>query len=126
MKYAKKRDGNHNEIVRYLRQHGVHVTEFGEGTVPDTLLCYKGRNGWGEIKVGKGSKFTDTQLAYISETPMEVAFLTTPEQALEYAKNGTGALSSQQKIAIAGLLFRNAGKRQFTLSQVSDAIGERE
>jgi len=124
MRHAARKDQNHRSIVAYLRQHGVYVQDLSNaGKVPDLLLSYRGQNRWCELKTpGRKAMYTADQLKTISETPMDAAFIDSPESALEYAISGDGKLSQKQKDAIAGLLIRNPGKRAFTVGQIEGTL----
>lgn len=118
-----KRDANHNEIVAFLRSQGVYVTDLATaGRVPDVLLSYRGANRWAEIKANRQTQYQAMQLRYISETPMDVAFIETSEAAIAYAKHGAGALTQKQKDRLAALLLRHPHKMAFTVTQVRTAI----
>lgn len=126
-RFSTSLDLNHSHICSFLRQNGVEVSDFaGVGVVPDALVYFKGTARWCEIKVPtRRASFPFKQLEYISQTKMDVAFITNVSDALVYAAAGIGALTQRQKDAIAGLLVRNPGKKAFTVSQVESALGDK-
>jgi len=124
VRHAARKDQNHRSIVAFLRQHGVYVQDLSNaGKVPDLLISYRGQNRWCELKIpGKKAMYTADQLKTISETPMDAAFISSQESALDYATSGEGKLSQKQKDAIAGLLIRNPGKKAFTVGQIEAVL----
>lgn len=118
-------DSNQKEIVEALRKHGIEVTDFAKaGEVPDLLLYYRpaqvGR--WAEVKKAerRGRSFSRAQLKYISQTYMDVAFVTSIDEAVRYAKTGEGALTDRQKQKLAILILN--GKADYTVAQVEGAL----
>ena len=61
MRYAKRRDNNHKEIVSALRAAGFEVIDFGSAghSIPDLLVSKEAQIGqpwvcWVEVKDGSG------------------------------------------------------------------------
>lgn len=61
MRYAKRRDNNHKEIVAALRKAGFEVIDFGSAghSIPDLLVSKEAQIGspwvcWVEVKDGSG------------------------------------------------------------------------
>lgn len=123
-RHTKSLDGNHAEITAHLRSHGIEVKDFaGAGTVPDLLTYANGRGRWLEVKVPGGkASYTHSQLEYVANTKMDVAFITTKEDAKNYAVQGIGRLTQKQKDSIAAMLYRNPTKKAFTVNQVKECL----
>ena len=55
MKYARRKDTNHNPIVRDLRAVGAEVKEtYQFPKMLDAIVGFRGRLFWADIKMGKG------------------------------------------------------------------------
>jgi hypothetical protein len=68
MKYAKRKDANHNSIVDALRKHGVDVLDLsdsGKG-VADICTNYRNKSVFIEIKTESGAKLKKTQVRFLS------------------------------------------------------------
>lgn len=85
----KRRDRNHQEIVKALRQCGIFVldlADFGKG-VPDLLTVYDRKVKLLEIKM-PGEKLTPSEEKFHAVYPGDIAIVYSAEQAIEEARNG--------------------------------------
>ena len=62
MRYAAKKDRNHNEIITSLRAVGAEVKEtYQHPAMLDVIVGYRGRIFWADVKFGKGALTADEQ-----------------------------------------------------------------
>lgn len=113
-----KRDANHDEIVNHLRKLGIEVVETERPV--DVLIHHGGRSGWGEIKV-PGGNVRRTQVQFISETKMPVAFIRTTDEAVYFAETFDG-LTQSAKDRLAKLLLTHPKNKDFSSIQIEAAI----
>lgn len=104
------RDGNHAEIVQTLRGHHIEVIETFRPL--DILIFNNGASGWMEIKTeSRKAPIQTTQIRFMANTKMPVAFVKTFDEALEFARTFDG-LTQQQKDNLA-VFLREATKTQY-------------
>jgi len=106
-KYARKIDGNHNEVVDYLESNGVAVLDCSRmGEIPDLLCQYRNEvAAFLEVKMpGSQAKWTRSQLLWLSNTRFSVGIVKSGENALETLVNRI-FLSRRQKDSIASMLI---------------------
>jgi hypothetical protein len=103
------KDANHDQICAHLRSHGVTVMELERPL--DLLLYYRGWTGWAEIKTqDRNAEIRRGQLEFMAETPMQVAFVKSENEAWDFVKTGIG-LSDAQKNRLIGFLLRDSRSR---------------
>ena len=103
-RYAAKqdnKDANHDEIVDQLRGRGFYVLEIERPV--DIAVHYRGWTGLCEIKAGtSGDVYYRGQLETAAFTPMPFAFVTSANEAVEFATKGRGLTEKQrERIALA-------------------------
>lgn len=104
------RDGNHAEIVAFLRCHGIEVIETER---PLDILIRRGDGvcGFAEIKTtARNASIRRSQLEFMSETDMPVAFVKSDGEALIFAETMEG-LTRQQKDALGVFLTRETASK---------------
>lgn len=131
-RYANKTDGNHSEIVDFLKDNGVAVTDCSKaGTLPDLLTLYSpfrdrtfGRAGFIEVKMLlPGTRYTYKQLHWIAHTEWPVCIATDKVTALLFAKVGDHAVTQTQKDRLAVALGKVTDtKKLWTPTQVQKAM----
>lgn len=109
-----KIDANQPAIVDALEAHGFMVHQLG---YPVDLLVVDRKTRWAmwaEVKMGTASdKYYANQLHTAAFCPLPFAFVTTPAEAVEYAKKGIG-ISEKQKNAIALALAAEPNRTDWT------------
>jgi hypothetical protein len=86
MRYARKKDTNHNDIIGVLRQVGAEVKEtYQYPTMLDCVVGYRGRLYWADVKHGKGKLTPDEQTLIDNFARVGVTLYVwrTPEEALK-------------------------------------------
>lgn len=94
---SESRDGNHAQIVGYLRGYDIEVIETFR---PLDLLIFNEdeRAAWIEVKTTKrNAPIKMTQIKFMATTKMPVAFVKTEDEALEFARTLNGITEKQKK-----------------------------
>jgi hypothetical protein len=105
-----KRDGNHKTLVDYLRGHGIEAIETFR---PLDVLVFNGsKAGWIEVKTtSRSAAIMRTQIEFMANTKMPVAFVKTEDEALKFASSMDG-LTQGQKDSLA-IFLQTATKKQY-------------
>lgn len=91
-----RRDATHKPIVEHLEANGIEVIQTMR---PLDCLIFnaKRRAGWIEIKTTKrNAAIMLTQVKFMADTKMPVAFVSTKEEALEFARTLKGITQKQK------------------------------
>lgn len=109
-----KIDANQPAIVDALEAHGFMVHQLG---YPVDLLVVDRKTRWAmwaEVKMGTASdKYYANQLHTAAFCPLPFQFVTNPDEAVKYAKQGIG-ISQKQKDAIAVALTGDPQRKEWT------------
>jgi Holliday junction resolvase len=103
------RDGNHLEIVKRLREHGVQVLDLatsGDGT-PDVLAYYRGRTMFIEIKAMEKAAVKRSQIKFFSEWQGDCGLVQTLDEALILVKGHKSAFTQAERDRMAFWLMKN-------------------
>jgi hypothetical protein len=87
MRFAKRTDANHVEIVNELRKRGVfarNLTTAGDG-VADVVTHYRGKVVFMEIKFGKKAEMKKTQMKFLGSWPGYCGIARTVDEAINLA-----------------------------------------
>ena len=126
MSYHKtKLDGNHTQIVDFLKSNGVWVWDCASvGGMTDLIVYYK-ETGFLEIKMAQKAQMTRAQLIFIALTPAPVGIVINEIEALEFAKDPRGkGLSQSQKNKIGALIWAHEpNKQKFEFRRIRELIG---
>jgi hypothetical protein len=87
MRFAKRTDQNHVEIVTELRKRGIYarnLTTAGDG-IADVVTHYRGKVVFMEIKFGKTAKMKKTQMKFLGSWPGYCGIARTVDEAVNLA-----------------------------------------
>lgn len=115
------RDGNHKQLVEYLKKHGIEVIETYRPL--DCLVFNPALGaGWMEVKTeARNAPVQLTQIKFMAFTKMPVAFVKTEDEALDFGRTLNG-LSQKQKDSLA-VFARTATKAQYHPAVVERVLG---
>jgi hypothetical protein len=110
-KNKQSRDANHSEIVQHLQRNGIEVIETFQ---PLDILIYKsGIAGWIEIKTeSRNAGIRRSQIKFMAETKMPVAFVKTPAEAYRFASTFEG-LTAKEKANLAEFLKHATNEKYY-------------
>jgi hypothetical protein len=86
--HRKRRDANHTEIVKQLRQCGVAVIDLGDvgNNCPDTVWGYRGYTGLLELKDSK-TPISQGQKKFMATWPGAMGIARSFTEAMEHILN---------------------------------------
>jgi len=109
LKYAKRKDANHNEIVDALKKHGVDVLDLsdsGKG-VADICTNFRNKSVFIEIKTESGAKLKKTQVRFLAMWSGYCGIAQTKEEAMALATDPVAnGLTDPQKDKLAGFYMK--------------------
>jgi hypothetical protein len=86
MKYAKRKDTNHNDIIGTLRAIGAEVKEtYQHPAMLDCIVGFRGRLFWADVKHGTRTKLTPAEQELVdafARVGVTLHIWRTPEEAL--------------------------------------------
>lgn len=125
-KYARKKDVNHTEIVKYLEVRGVWVFDAAAvGGITDCIIHKRGQEtAFLEIKrSGSGAKYTRSQLIFMAGTPAPVCIATDADTAYNFALDPKRfGLTQRQKDSIYSMLYKYPDRKFFTPAEIENCL----